>query len=180
MPPWAKLNRAGSRKLGVRWVRDCVDVDWSKHVEHPAPARIRAYHAAGLKTIAVFSPHSATHRNLDCGVSCGQTNSYAHVKAYFDRVQQQPGLAAAIDVWEIGNEPSLEKYWPRMLDEALPSVWQFADVICYYRMVGLASEGGWPGVVKAGRAYRPSEPFYSLYRRWTHAGVGAAGRVPGE
>lgn len=96
--------------LGVKWVRVWVDVDWDKQVEHSAFEKARDLKAAGFQVIMVFNQAKVPRAET--------------VKSYFDWAQTVPGLAAAVDVWEILNELNLPRYWQGTPGEYINQVLQ--------------------------------------------------------
>ncbi|MBC8041797.1 MAG: hypothetical protein H7Y06_14735 [Opitutaceae bacterium] len=96
------------RELGVTWVRLWANVDWRAPAEPVSGVfdRARALHAAGFRVIVVLSAH----------LTDAAPPAYADVKAWCDWAQTRPGLAEAVDVWEILNELNViedgrKKYW---------------------------------------------------------------------
>lgn len=96
------------RELGVRWTRVWVDVDWQQKVESPAFQTARDLKAAGFQVIMVFNQ--------------ARVPTYEQVTAYFEWAQTVPGLAEAVDVWEILNELNLPRYWQGTAEEYVNQV----------------------------------------------------------
>ncbi|HTL30974.1 MAG TPA: fibronectin type III domain-containing protein [Tepidisphaeraceae bacterium] len=66
-------------------------------------ANAKAYHNAGYKVTLL--------------TTCTKVPTYSEAKAYFDWAVTQPGLATAVDYWEIGNEPNLSQYFSGSLSQ---------------------------------------------------------------
>lgn len=89
------------RALGVRWVRLWADVDWEQPAEHSSFQQARDFHAAGFRVILELSCHETK-----------KLSDPAAVRAWCDWVLTVPGMKEAVDIWEIGNEINVERYWP--------------------------------------------------------------------
>lgn len=88
------------RALGVKWVRLWADVDWAAPRDIAAFDQARAFHAAGFRVVVCLSGHH------DPAVP-----NPAEVRAYCEWLLDAAGLREAVDVWEIGNEINVPRYW---------------------------------------------------------------------
>ncbi len=95
--------------IGVKWVRVWSDIKQWSNPAHPDNQSIAFQQAVqfkreGFRVILMMNAHN--------GVI---PSSYAEAKAYFDWLKSQHvdgmPLTEAIDIWEVGNELNLEKYW---------------------------------------------------------------------
>ncbi|WP_310393778.1 Ig-like domain-containing protein [Hymenobacter sp.] len=110
---------ASLRDVGAGWVRLFADViDWADPTRNTSFAFTQAvaFKNAGFKVMVVLSANNGI-----------MPASNAQAKAYFDWVQTQPGLNAAVDAWEIMNEVNLDKYWQgteqEYVDLVLKAAW---------------------------------------------------------
>lgn len=72
--------------------------------------------------------------------------------------------------WNLKQRPD-HTLWSQELDKARIGLRGLLVTACYYRFIGFASEGGWPGVVNS--QYQPQADFYAQYRDWPREGISA-------
>jgi hypothetical protein len=87
------------RDLGVEAVRVWMGInDWGNRWDTAKEwANVKAYHNAGFKVTLL--------------TQCTKVPTYSQAKSFFDWAQSLSGVSAAVDYWEIGNEPNLGQYF---------------------------------------------------------------------
>ena len=86
------------KKLHVKEVRLFFSFsDWSKHSGNTSIKQAQQYHAAGLKVMME--------------VENARVPSYSEALSFFKYVAGRKDALAAVDLWEIGNEPNRPPFW---------------------------------------------------------------------
>lgn len=88
---------AALRPLGVNAVRLWGNFEYGKFVHRNWMDAARGYHNLGFHVTLILEEE--------------QVPTYEQAKAYFSFAVSVPGIAAAVDRWEILNEPNFSQYW---------------------------------------------------------------------
>ncbi len=96
------------RTLGVNAVRIWGDIEWNKFVNRNFMDAARAYHNLGFHVTLLITDDKVP--------------TYDQAKAYFNFAVSQPGLAAAVNRWEIINEPNFSHYWTGTIPQYVNNV----------------------------------------------------------
>lgn len=99
---------AALRTLGVNSVRIWGDIEWNKHVNRNFMDAVRTYHNLGFHVTLLITDDKVP--------------TYEQAKAYFNFAVSQPGMIAAVDRWEIINEPNFRHYWTGTMPEYVNNV----------------------------------------------------------
>lgn len=85
------------RDLGARAIRMWADISWSSRSEPYAFERAREWEDQGFQVTLLL--HTS------------KVPTYTEARNFFSWAMNLKGMKAAVDRWEIINEPNLDKYW---------------------------------------------------------------------
>jgi hypothetical protein len=107
---------------------------------------------------------------VDYAGSHPYTKTVKELRQHLDTVKSLFGSTPIIlSEWNFKTQADWNQ-WARMLDEVQPYIAERVSIACYYRLLRLPTEGGWPGIFASDPnldRYIPVEPFYSLYKSWS-------------
>lgn len=107
---------------------------------------------------------------VDYGGSHPYTEKVSEMKKHLGEVKKLYGSTPIIlSEWNFKQQNDYDR-WVSMLNEVRPFVEQRVSTACYYRILDIEDQGGWPGVVTSNSeqpSYVPVEPFYSMYKNWS-------------
>lgn len=149
---WDSLHPSGKKVLGA----SCTA--WQN-------GAYSTYYTQKLKDFGYlnYCDYAGTHPYTDT-----VSNMVNHVNAVKNVYGTKPLIATEWNLKSASNTPS----YVNNMDSARSQLKDKLYIACYYRLLGMSSEGGWPGVcyVDANGNYQPQVCIYDMYKTWPKNG----------